>query len=207
MSLVYHVAGIAGSGKTYICQELKRRGFQGLCIDLDDVVADAYRQLMSEQRDWNDLVLLQRAQEIIQTAIDEAKERHVSTLVFVGITLPVPQADSVFFIELNSEQLQDAYRRVIVREIDKVVDNADSLRQIAKTAPLERVGPDLSFLFSVNAVPLNQSFEAYESMYQTALGFEISKGVTVLSQRNIILRILFSDQVSQTLQQMQALGI
>jgi broad-specificity NMP kinase len=175
---VYHIRGIPGSGKTWICEHLADH-VNIECHDLDDLITRAYiktkgRGVKSEMKRQ------------INNIIRNGK----STITFTGITFEVPQADKVFFIQMSRRDLEIAYRRVLLREYQKILDNKDSLFQVVKRSPLNTVSEKLRNEYHIGAIDPSLSFSQYRDIYQGALESERKRGVTILPQIAVLKYIL-----------------
>ena len=97
----------------------------------------------------------------------------------------------IFYIKLNPEQLANAYRRVVEREVRKVLEHSEALIDIVRTAPKELIGLTLDHQFAIEAVNISTSWTAYVHMYQQALASEQRQpNVCIASQRRILRRLI-----------------
>jgi hypothetical protein len=193
---VFWIKGIPGSGKTYICRRL-----DVACHDTDDIVADVWRQL-SKSKSYQRLVQTQprRAERRFRVELKRATDALIAQandadqdIVFAGITLPI-EADETYFIQMSKRQLAKAYRRVVERELRKVLDHGAALLRIARTAPLDMVGLDLNHLHGVEAINITTLWPDYVRMYKGALAFEKRRGARVATQDQIARRIAKATQ-------------
>lgn len=195
---VFSIRGLSGSGKTYICQRL---GI--VCYDTDDLVsevwqtllddpASAYKQLVRRNSEEAEAMFTERKKQRVRDLIQKARDRG-EDIAFAGITIDVP-ADKEFFIEMPPEDLEVAYRRVILREIQKVLDHAEAAKRIVKHRDIDFVSDDLAYRFHIEAINITTSFDEYQDMYKNALAYELGRKTRVLTQEKII------EQLSKDLQ-------
>jgi adenylate kinase family enzyme len=167
------VRGIPGSGKTWLCQQLAKLGPKVRCVDTDD--------WLREGKTFAALVKLAK-----QTKRDPA----AGLLVIVGVTLNATEHASKglgFFIALNKLELETAYRRVLARELDKVVKQADALKKTFAESSVKDIS---NHMFDPRrhglSFPLPLEFYEYKSMYVGASVFERKRGFTIASQKSIL---------------------
>lgn len=186
MSII-HIKGIPGSGKTWICQQLTGIA----CYDLDDIFTESYRELQSQGLPVARINIGARAKRKVVALV--AQHRAAGTpAVFVGITVEVSKADHRYFIKMTPEELKTAYRRVLRRELDKIVNCADTIRGIIAQESVERVSLVMQSEYHIEAVELTMPFSDYKKMYHDAVRFEKKNGLTILPQADI-LRAILSD--------------
>lgn len=177
-TMIVHVRGISGSGKSYICSELQRCNAIK-CVDTDDYLTHAYNELLINDDDK----IIEHATHLLNKDIEKHK-----ILVVVGITLDVENADSCYFIRIPKMDLPDVYRRTIDREILKYknLTKSKNLKQI-EGLNYNDISYFLRYKFHINAInPVDTTFSEYKNMYENALSYEQKKGTIIKSQKQII---------------------
>lgn len=190
MPVYAHIRGIPGSGKSWLCKELAERRIT--CYDTDDLFLESFNILMKTKKfrneikgdNWHDRVS-RHARRRFGKILTNAKHQGES-VVLVGITLGRFRGiHSTYFVRLSGRSLEKAYRRVLHREIAKVVSQHEKLDDIIDEEPRD----SLSALLNVNlnqALELDISYKRYHEMYREALSAEIKAGAIVMSQIEII---------------------
>lgn len=201
MAPVITVKGISGSGKTWICQELKRRTKRHapLCYDTDDLVTECFTEL-AKKKGFIDLVARQanlrrpawwkqmaaKYKTKVSRILKAAKGRPV---VFVGITGEEIEAEHQFFIKMKRDELEKAYRRTIAREIRKVSAKVTTLVRLTETLPAAAIPTVMQYMHDTLAMGINTSLSTYKQMYENARKHARDRGVAIKSQAEIIKRI------------------
>lgn len=153
--------GVQGSGKSWLCARLGVK-----CVDTDDL-PDAARKLRCT------------VPQLVRKLI-----RDHNPIVFAGMTAAVPRATHRFFIKITDHPT--TYRRLMLRELDKVVDRAPEIRRQFRTADVKR----LNILhIARNSVPLSASYADYLRDYRERAAKARRKGYTVLEQQDILQEI------------------
>lgn len=213
MASVIAIRGVQGSGKTWICQELARRAAAvhrppPECYDTDDLVHTAWTTLRRNPDFNRKLAMLQQPPDVpaerprepawhrdlmrsvrrqVATIVERAKARGTA-VIFVGITGSGVEPDESYFITMKREELENAYRRVLRRELAKIADNITAIARDIDTAPLQGLSAILNHQYNL-ALSLDTSFGKYLSEYKHALGFEKRRGLKLMSQSRIVERI------------------
>ena len=175
MSAIVHVEGVPGSGKTFLCSMLRIRA---RCVDTDDLWADADRiaddRKRAGQRAPNKRALVDRM--IRDLVRDRDKDR---PLVFVGMHAP-PRATHKFFIRLDDHPA--AYRRLLLRELDKYVTRADDVRRhVRETGDPKDI--DIPRVANLASIPSN--YADFVRNYKARRNFMVSRGYRVMPQDDI----------------------
>lgn len=134
--MIIHIAGVSGSGKTYMSNELQKLGLKNIVfIELDDL----YRQYKLTIKRPKIETYEKDMQKIIDNVITE---NETNTIIFVGLNInfdstiiinkrpfKVPQvflnlyADTKFFIDID---INIALRRKFYRNITELYENKES---------------------------------------------------------------------------------
>ena len=116
-TLIIHIDGVQGSGKSYICSKLKNV----LCVDTDDIVKVAIDIIEKSQktdkkipRTFNQLQKVKK--QVIKKII---KDNSNKKIVFVGMTVDVPNPEHKLFIKITD--FTTVYKRLLLRELDKII--------------------------------------------------------------------------------------
>lgn len=179
-SVVFHVKGIPGSGKTYLCKHLPP-GVK--CLDTDDYFTAAYRQLFRKR---HGAVSDRRLRELAARLLRKEVARH-KFVVVVGVTIPVTNATRTYFIKQSVTELKKAFKRVIAREIAKyrVLQKKTVVDRLMKLPP-GAIIQQLRHAYHIGVVDILAGVESYISMYKQAHAFETRNKLSILSQSAII---------------------
>ncbi len=195
---VIAIRGIPGSGKTWICNAI--RDLRNVrCIDTDDLLSETYHKLMRTKnfaaavaRDHPpnakgmpmfERMLKKAIHARIVSLVRQAPQNQI--LIFAGITAEISKPSAKFFIRMTKNELVDSYRRLMLREFQKILDNEASIRRLITTSSVATIGANLASLHHIGAVffQLTGSFYAYRRIYKQALRSERKDSKTrVLSQ-------------------------
>lgn len=181
--MIIHVEGIPGSGKSYICSQLK-----GVtCIDIDDIVAEAYKKARDSKylkmqihndtfpHAWDKETVLIR-----ERYMQESKDND-KPLVLVGID-STAEPDIGFFIKIDD--LEATYRRYMIRELNKILNNKTAIKDIIeKTEDPYFIDYDIDM--KINAAKFIP-YSTYEANYKTGLEQTKKKDYKILTQKEII---------------------
>ncbi len=189
------VKGTVGTGKTWLCQSLTTQGID--CVDTDVIMQEVFRRLMTDSAEFRKLVrtsdwwsfIVGESTRVLEDLIREARSRNES-LVIVGnsVTGEIEGIEDVYFIKQSVKALGSSYRRLLRREILKIVENSDRLLDIVENSHLDDIGPWISNV-ATPAHGLMTSFNFYKTIYKEDLKSAKSEGATVLTQPEIISRI------------------
>jgi len=176
--MLIQIKGIPGSGKSYICSQLPETI---KCFDTDDFITKAYDKLFDKNV---------TEQEIRELAIDELNKsigKHKYVCV-VGILFNVEKPTKKYFIELSDDQLESAYRRTILREIEKYKEiTRQTITDNIKSLDVNKISDLLKYKYHINAInPSQTSFSEYKKIYNDASNFEKHNGFIIMSQTDII---------------------
>lgn len=193
---IINITGIQGSGKSYICHKLKHIP----CIDTDKVLYNTFTKLLKNSKkfqkfltipDKNDPenipekasnLLFKQAKKDLQ---DEIKKVKKPLVIIVGITIEV-KSNLKFFIKLNNKELEQTYRRVMMREANKIKDNYNNVKKIINNGNIYNIASILLFKYEIGAINQIFPFAGYKKMYQGIEKYERKQKALVKSQTQII---------------------
>lgn len=201
MSIPYiiNITGIQGSGKSYICSQLKNIP----CVDTDKVLYNTFKKLLKNSEKFQKYLsipdkngpenipekasnlLFKQAKKDLQY---EIKKINKSLIIVVGITIEV-RSDIKFFIKLNNEELENTYRRVMMREADKIKNNYNNVKKIINNENIYNIASILLFKYEIGAIEQIFPFAGYKKMYQGMEKFEKKHGTFIKTQSQIIKHI------------------
>lgn len=183
--MIVQIIGIAGSGKSYICSRLIN--FKNItCIDTDEYFIKAYNVLKSRATDEKIAIL---ADKLFQNDIKKISNKG-NAVVITGHTLTSKTIDNIYFIKMTSNELEQAYRRVIKRELLKYIELTDKevINKIETMNP-NKIQTYLYYKYFMGVDPLIMTFNKYKEKYDKLLKKQDST-VLIMSQANIIKSIL-----------------
>jgi dephospho-CoA kinase len=202
MTYIVSIRGVPGSGKSFICSQLKNKNVE--CIDTDDVLTEAYDIMIGsnivksnlhkcnkkspDTIVWHRAIanpILKKGTELLNKKI---KESNAALIIVVGIMLSC-KADRVFFVTMDEATLKKAYRRTMKRELSKITKNKNTLLKLIDKSPIDRIGLDLTFQYHINALEIGTTFPNYKEVYKHALKHEKKSKATCASQSQIIRQI------------------
>lgn len=204
---ILRVKGIPGSGKTYLCNELRKHGV--MCLDTDDLVTMAYESLRKTVEfrfaaqnygDGDDLdsvprlavdMIEERAQELMREVI---RMSNASLVVVAGILMNVPGHET-YFVEMDDHGIHQAYDRVMCRELDKI-------RRHVRPPFGHMSGLDAKFLHHVGALPMDMTLSGYKQVYERANAEAVAQGSCCLSATSIREDILMRTEVTDNEREM-----
>lgn len=138
------------------------------------------------------MVNQEEARKILEEIIVKAR-RDGKSVVIVGNSIEgkIEGIDDEYFIKMSARSLENAYRRLLTREIKKIADRSDEAYRIIATENVNDIGPVLSNVLTP-AIWLAATFKTYKEIYEKHLDVEKSRGTLILTQPEILRRILFS---------------
>jgi hypothetical protein len=197
---IINIRGVSGSGKTYIYERFKKCV---PCFDTDDLIYEAYQELATTKKFKRELtkpckknyehfpdpvmrMIKNKAKDIL-----DKKLKHLlpgSPVIIVGITLKV-ESDLRFFITHTKDELESIYRRVVKREVNKIANNIEDIRQIISTTPADEIGILLLHKYGIDAMSPVTPYAGYIEGYRVAKAHEKKAGAICASQSKIIERL------------------
>ena len=108
-------------------------------------------------------------------------------IIVVGITIEV-KSDLKFFIKLNNNELEKTYRRVMMREAEKIIDNYNGVKIINKEN-IYNIASILLFKYEIGAINQIFPFAGYKKMYQGIEKYEKKQKTLIKTQSQIIKHI------------------
>jgi len=189
---IIHIDGIPGAGKTYICSKITHN--DAVCIDNDDILLYAKNYVDSLlgtdkeiPRTFKSLnkVIKKKVDELIKENIGKGKK----VIIFVGVRFMVntalDNADYRYFIKLND--LEATFRRVFLRETEKIATNYEAIKNIINNPKLEEIELDDMVNRQCNlALPYPPEFDQYKKHYKRAMGVAKENNYKVMTQDDII---------------------
>ena len=178
--LLIQIKGIPGSGKSYICSQLPKNI---KCLDTDDFVTSAYDELIKKKKK----ITFAEVTKVAYANISEIVKKHEYVCV-VGILLNMFNAHKKYFIKLPENQLEEIYKRTVLREINKykLITTPSVLNKI-KSLKSNEISNFLSLKYHINAIePVYMTFDEYKFMYKNALAFEQKNKVDIKTQKEIV---------------------
>lgn len=189
--MLIQLFGIPGSGKSYLCRQLERRGVK--CFGTDELLINAFHKVKGQHRNRDFHSINKNVPRVDKAATQQARLDFLQqdqNVVLEGLTLGDFKGATRIFIKLSRKELQDSYRRLWARELNKLCDNKNGILQLLRTQrDLHRVTTDIQFLTN-QAVDLPLTFAEYEKMYDGALAFERKKGSQIVAKNKVVQRIL-----------------
>ena len=192
------IKGIQGSGKTYVCKKLKNIP----CIDTDDVLKNTFKNLLKTNKDFqkslptpsknfHGIVSNKTLDILYKQAIKDLKklikDLNVPIIVVVGITLYV-ENDLTFFIKMNNKQLEQSYRRVMLREINKIKNNYNNIKKIIN-GDVNIIPQKMLFECEIGAINQLTTFAYYKRMYKLDKEYHEKEKSIIKTQDEIIKQI------------------
>ncbi len=194
-NLIYHVDGIPGSGKTYICSKITLPN--SVCVDNDDIVLYAKNYVDSllgtsqeMPRTFNSVnkIIKRKVDEIIADSISKG----IKIIIFVGVRFMVDTAlnDATHKYFIRLDDLEYTFRRVLLRETEKIFENYEDIKKIINNTKLEASELDDMILRKCNlALNYPPEFSDYKGMYKYKLGICKKNNYKIMTQDQIINKI------------------
>lgn len=195
--IIIHIEGVQGSGKSYICSKIVSS--KCLCIDIDDMDLELKNYLDSLIGTPNEMPLnFDSLGKVWKAKLNELiiKEYNAGkkVIVIVGVkriymkNTALDNAKYKYFIKLNN--LKPIYRRVFVRETDKILDNGAKIKAIINNPKIDENEIDDKIYRLTNlALPYPFDYEGYENNYKRELDKAKTAKYNILTQDKIIARI------------------
>lgn len=159
------VRGISGSGKSWLCRALAAASIE--CVDTDDWLhaGKTRKQLLA----------------------------HLATRPFVavvGITIRVPPDEGLYFIKIVAADFPATYKRVLARELKKIVDQAPAILKTIETKTPREINDALGRPQDFGlAMSITDTIQDYKRMYKGAVAYEKARGAKVLTQDKVLVDI------------------
>jgi dephospho-CoA kinase len=198
-SYIINITGIQGSGKSYICSKLK----DIYCIDTDKVLDKTFTRLLKNSEKFRKYLMIpdknqaenfsEKASNLLFTQANKDLQKEIANstqplIIVVGITLDV-KSDIKFFIKLNSADLEKTYRRVMMREADKIKNNYNIVKKIINNENIHNIAPLLHYKYEIGAINQIFPFAGYRKLYQEITKYEKEQNALIKSQSQIIKHI------------------
>jgi cytidylate kinase len=180
---VIHIDGVQGSGKSYVCSKLKNI----ICIDTDDIISET-TQIIHHHKLPN---TLSERKKITSKLVQSYIEKH-DKIVFVGMTLVIPNPTYKFFIKITD--LKYSYKRLLLRELDKIMHHSKEIKKHIHDTDAEDMVVDrianISMLFPIR-------YNYFVDNYKLRLQEAIKNNYVVKTQDQIIDIINHLDKYKQ----------
>lgn len=193
--MIIHINGVQGSGKSYICNKLKKNK-NIICIDTDDIQLQAYKNIREKQsykKELHDVkgiekqdsfpTLTKEIQKIYKSIIKKYKNK---ILIISGMAFEVKEYDIGYFIKLD--KLQEIYRRTLLRDFDKIFSDKNKIKKIIKTTKDPYfIKEDLDFPLNLGSL---EPYIFYKMRYDNMLKQAKKDNYKILSSEKIYRDIL-----------------
>lgn len=174
------IGGIPGSGKTWLCRALTKKNIK--CLDTDDIIQEIFGNPNAKDKTGISTV---------KKEIAKARKQGY-LLVIVGITIDVIDlVDEYYFIKMTSWDLEVAYRRVLIREINKVLKHGKEAIKLIEEKSVNTVQQWIIHTVAP-ALPFFESFDWYSNLYRESLKHEKARGAMIVSPANIMKKLIHS---------------
>ncbi len=170
--MIIVVDGVQGSGKSYICKKLTNIR----CIDTDDIMYKCVDIIEHEQLPRTQTSINKLSKGIVNKYIKDN-----SNIVFVGMTINIPNYDYKYFIKLTDPET--TYRRLMIRELDKIIKNKNKIKKHINDTN------DVNMINVPNCARLSVIFPSYKEFmqdYKERLNNAKKQGYIIKTQRDII---------------------
>ena len=196
---IINIIGIQGSGKSYICNKLNHIP----CIDTDKIVYNTFTNLLINNKKFQKYLtvpdnnepenipekasnlLFKQATKNLQNKIKSIKHPLV---IVVGITIDI-KSDLKFFIKIKENELKNLYRRLMMREVNKVKINYNNIEKIILNENVNYIATTLLFKYEIGAINLIYPFAGFKKQYQDLEKYELKNNTLVKTQTDIINQI------------------
>ena len=128
--MIIHIDGVQGSGKSYICNNIKNK--KCICIDTDDIYNSSIDIIEKSQNTKNKLPrTFNSLKKVIKQSINDIiKNNSNKIIIFVGMTAEISNPDYTYFIKIND--LVMVYKRLVLRELNKIISNEKAIKEHIK---------------------------------------------------------------------------
>ncbi len=178
--MIIHIDGVQGSGKSYICSKLKNV----LCVDTDDIMKNAIDIIEKSQKTDKKMPrTFKQLQKVKKQIVNKIiKDNSNKKIVFVGMTVDVPNPEHKLFIKITD--FTTVYKRLLLRELSKIVKHErEIINHINKEKNPEEIDiqriADMSLIFPVD-------YNAFKGDYDERLKETKKHGYIPKTQNEII---------------------
>ena len=213
---VIAIRGIPGSGKSWIANKLAETGVSA--YDTDELLVDEFNKLARTAKfhrlvrtrvrarpgarpgtrpkthprvrpAW-DVELHRRVQARVKAITARAREPGGPCVAICGVAFPVEATPGgLYFVKLASRDLPAVYRRTAIRNLEAARAAAGIAIAAAKRAPVDEIAARVEMSVGIRA-GANLTLAEYIAVYRRALESEKKRGAHVLTQAEIIRRVL-----------------
>jgi hypothetical protein len=190
--IIIHIDGMPGAGKSYICTKITRADC--VCIDTDDIVLYSKNYVDSligtskaMPRTFNSLLKVQKKK--VDELITKHTKNGIKIIIFVGVPFmtntALNDANPRYFIKLDD--IGAIYRRVFLRETDKIVRKYDKIKKSISEKKMEEEELDDMVLRATNlALNYPPEFTDYQKLYKHKLARARKNNYKIATQDEII---------------------
>ena len=193
---VLWITGRPGVGKTWLGREVARRRPDAAVFDLDDLRSAAALRLATPDRPvpcWRAVGAAATA--AVRGAVASAGKAPV-VLVGTGVKVELGGGAAlrravIWFGPPSAEQdrvLRLFYRRLMRRELEKIVANAEALRALIRRAPPQYLYDAVGTLFNL-AEPVGMPFAEYQARVGRGVAEALAEGALALTAQEILDRL------------------
>lgn len=161
------VRGVKGSGRSWLCRQLRDHGCE--CLDLNQFIADNDNPALSHRENMHNLE--QKFKEISATpskALVLISDKLIQSRTALG----------KFFIQLDAWSLEKAFRRGHMMKINQIQSRASKLKDAIRTGPLADIDKAFEHTGFDRQPTLN--FTEYIEAYNRAKTNSEDNGYTVI---------------------------
>jgi len=192
--IIVHIEGVQGSGKSYICSKIESS--KCVCIDIDDIDLEIKNYIDSLVGTKKEMPRNFESLGIVwKTRLDEIIDKHYKqgkkVIVIVGVkriymkNTALDNATHKYFIKLND--IKSTYRRVFIRETDKILSNGDKIKAIINDSKIDEDEiTDMIYRNTNLALPYPVEYDRYVENYKRELEKAKKHNYKVLTQDAII---------------------
>ena len=177
--MIIHIDGVQGSGKSYLCSQLKMK-----CIDTDDIATQAYNTIEKSQKTKQKIPRTMYQIKKISNKIIQSLCRS-GDIVFVGMTATIPNPDIKYFIKITD--FKTVFKRLVSRELDKIIKNQTKIKKAINN--MENPKMDLIKREGNLSVPFPPNYNDFISDYKERSKVAKKNGYELKTQEQIIQQI------------------
>lgn len=162
-TLIIHIDGVQGSGKSYICSKLKNV----LCVDADDIMEQTKKNVSKILGSEFPAKINKRTIKLIQREENKIVRDYVKNsdiVVFAGMVVDMPDPTYKFFIKIDD--FETVYKRLLLRELEKIVLNHKKIETYIKNT-----NPKEMNIFNVShqSIPFPSTYVSFLQDYKERL--------------------------------------
>lgn len=182
MVRVIHVDGVQGSGKTWLCNQIKKHVH---CVDTDDLwyaaLADVQKRKLPVNREHMDPVIARLRS---QHEADAARQGKV--VVYAGMTVSIETPEK-YFVALHTADRNRIYRRLLKRELMKLHRHHKDLLAVLNNDAQSAHNIESALVNTAHlSLRFPVSFEEFENDYQQRVDVAIANGAILRTQTQLV---------------------